>query len=240
MALVWHRWQILHVGTFDLENMNRAWSEENDLTQYQIHMNHGAMFQAKSLAAWRPWCASRKTCFASLLGTLTNHRLVQLSFLAEIYTAFPLIIDEEWKNGFYNIWNSAHKLLLLPLWAFNQNGQGFKIKHCGKSEQKVSYQGNVKQTQPSVDWTLGLFLWEQTRILETENRCSEITCWGKREWCSGFACTETRREGNQVLERRNPHSCQEEKAGGGQKPELDGQPSGPRRLGERFDPIGDY
>ena len=49
-----------------------------------------------------------------------------------------------------------------------------------------------------------------------------------------------KRGGNQVLERRNPHSCQEEKAGGGQKPELDGQPSGPRRLGERFDPIGDF
>ena len=59
---------------------------------------------------------------------------------------------------------------------------------------------------------------------------------------SGVQALPVRKQGggNQVLERRNPHSCQEEKAGGGQKPELDGQPSGPRRLGERFDPIGDF
>ena len=64
-------------------------------------------------------------------------------------------------------------------------------------------QAYVKQTQPSVDWTLGLFLWEQTRISETKNRCSEITCWGNREWCSGFACKETTRRESSFGEKKS-------------------------------------
>ena len=180
-------------------------SEENDLTQSQKHMNHGAIFQAKSLAARRPWCASRKTCFASLLGTLCNHGLVQLNLLAEIYIAAPLIIDEDCKNGFYNIWNSAHKLLILPLWCELLIGKVWvSIKNpVAKVIGNLVDKAYVKQTQPSVDWTLGLFLWEQTRKTETENRCSEITCWGNREWCSGFACKETTRRESSFGEKKS-------------------------------------